>query len=363
MIKDGYYYPDWIWKNKLHKNEETGEYEGTCVFNFIEGNRRAGKSVGVGLYCLDDYFKYGYKTVLLRRFQKDFEDPKKLALENFWTKSWFTYLDYHPEHADAEMKFDGHHMYINNDIFSYPVAINRYNDVKNRNFQNVRTLIYDEFVTEDGTRLNNEVSAVYNIYDTIARGREDALKTTSVVFISNVITTATDFHIELGIDRELRADTKKLYRPEKGYCLEKVNNEAAAEEVNQSAFAKLLKAGQEGRNYLGYSQQNEWKDDTSFVDSTVKGNDYLYNLMVDGTEYAVRFIGKTQSFLFTDRDVQKGFGRCYACRKEDHTGKTILVKDINRELFIPLKKAYAAGKVVFNSQRAKNAFISIYTKL
>ena len=56
MIKNGYYYPDWIWKHKLHKNEETGEYEGECTYCFIEGNRRAGKTVGVGIYTLNDFF-------------------------------------------------------------------------------------------------------------------------------------------------------------------------------------------------------------------------------------------------------------------------------------------------------------------
>ena len=102
----------------------------------------------------------------------------------------------------------------------------------------------------------NEVSAIYNIYDTVARGRDDALKTTSVIFISNVITEASDFHVELNIDREMRADTKRLFRPEKGYCLEKVDNEAVVDKVNASPFAKLLNAGEEGKAYLGYSQAN-----------------------------------------------------------------------------------------------------------
>ena len=68
MIKDGYYYPDLIWKHKLHKDEKTGEFVGDCAFCFIEGNRRAGKSVGVGIYALQDYFKYGYQTALVRRY-------------------------------------------------------------------------------------------------------------------------------------------------------------------------------------------------------------------------------------------------------------------------------------------------------
>lgn len=359
MIKGGYYYPDWIQKNKLHKNEDTGEYEGTCVFCFIEGNRRAGKTVGVGLYCLDDYFKYGYKTAIIRRYIKDFEDSKKLAMENFQNKVQDIYIKIHPEHEKDKLTYSSHHAYINGKLFSYPIDINHYNDHKTKAFDNVHTLIYDEFVSEDGSRMPNEVSAIYNIYDTVARGRDDALKTTSVIFISNVITEASDFHIELNIDREMRADTKRLFRPEKGYCLEKVDNEAVVDKVNASPFAKLLNAGEEGKAYLGYSQANMQKDDNSFVDSKIKCIEYLYNFQIEGKIYAMK-ISNDGKYYMTDNGVQKNFPKTYACTKDDHTVNTFLITVANRNIFKTVKTAYSRGLLYFNSQRTKNAFMSIY---
>lgn len=357
MIKNGYYYPDWIWKNKLHKNETTGEYEGSCVFNFIEGNRRAGKSVGVGIYSLNDYFDYGYKCVLLRRFLKDFENSSKPAMENFWTKSW----NFCEKAAGHELTFEGHSAYIDGDLFCYPVAINLFNDYKNSNFDNVHTIIYDEYMTEQGTRLKGEVSAVYNLYDTIARGRDDALETTSVIFISNVVTAVNDFHLELGIDREIRKDTKRIFRPEKGYCLEIVKNETVAESISKSPIGRLMASGAAGRDYLGYSQDNVFKDNNAFVGKVnLKGSVYLYNLIHEGKYYSVHLMPEKGLYYMTDKNINTQFPRCYAVTKDDHTINSVIVSGPLKGTLKQLKDAFNSGVLRFDTLRAKSVFMDLY---
>ena len=366
MIKNGYYYPDLIWEHKLHKDENTGEYKGDCAYLFIEGNRRAGKSVGVGIYALKDFFKYGYKTALVRRYLKDFEDKKKQAMENFWKKAWFTCLKYgYIEDLDKhEMTFDGHIMYIDGVVFCYPVALNLYNDYKNNMFENVHTIIYDEFVTEQSTRLKDEVFAMFNIYDTIARSRDDALKTTSVIFISNVISNANDFHAELGIDRELRTDTKKLIRPQYGYMVEIVNNKTASDEMNDSVIARVMGKSETGRRYLGYSQNNESKDDDSFILTKPKGKFYyMFNITYDKKVYGMRYFPEHGAFYFSDCDVDKTFPQNYACTKDDHTVNTTLITSILRPQLKKYQVYYASGLLWFNSQRAKRVFLELFRYL
>lgn len=367
MIKNGYYYPNLIWEHKLHKDEKTGEYKGDCAYLFIEGNRRAGKSVGVGIYALKDYFKYGYQTALVRRYLKDFEDKKKQAMENFWKKAWFTCLKYGYIEGLEEHKlsFDGHIAYIDDKIFSYPVALNLYNDYKNNMFENVHTIIYDEFVTEQATRLKDEVFAMFNIYDTIARSREDALQTTSVIFISNVISNANDFHAELGIDKELRSDTKKLIRPQYGYMVEIVNNEVAAAEIENSVIAKVMGKSETGRRYLGYSQGNEGKDDDSFIDSKgLKGKSYyMCNFTFDKKIYGLRYFPESGKFYFSDTDIDKSFPQNYACTKDDHTMNTTLITQILRQSLKKYQIYYASGLLWFNSQRAKKVFLELFRYL
>lgn len=379
MIIDGFYYPDWIWGKKLK-----GAQGGDCALCFEIGNRKAGKSVGTGLLALADFFCYGHKTALLRRFMRNFEDKKRPAMENFWLKSWNflheipsvvrrspTLQKIFPESvlnrvtwdaAQHEINFEAHTAFIDGDIFSYPVAINLFNDYKNSNFDNVHTIIYDEFISEDGSRLPGEVSAVYNLYDTIARGREDALESTSIVFISNAITLNSPFLTELSIDREVRADTKRLYRPEKAFCLEIVNNEVAAEKMLSSPIGKAMKAGDAGRAYLGYSQSNTLKDNRDFIGPKPPGPMWcVYGFKIDGIVFWL-WAGATDTLFFSDRHPGASSVPILALTKEDHGIDTRMISH-NLGLTKRIKKAYGDGKVVFDNMRSKGAFLEIWRRL
>lgn len=379
MIRNGYYYPDYIWKNTCHSNEITGKAEGECAFGFAVGNRRAGKSVGIGIFAIADFLLFGYENVLIRRYLDDFK--KKKAMENFWMKSW-NYFQEFPNIVKSDVKlqeiypldlvenfnWDGHemtfsenHAYIDGKCFSYPCALNKYNDFKNENFKNIHKLIYDEFITEDGSRLDKEVFALYNVLDTAARGRDNALNTTAVIFISNSITNVNDFYIELGIDKELRADTKRLYRPDKGYVLECVMNNAAADEMNTSKIAKVMQ-GSIGQQYLGYSQGNEVKDDESFVERLSGRMNYLYNLKYDDKLYAIKYHYEECCYYMTDEGVDET-AHCYALQREDHTLDTVLLTTALRAKMGIVKSFYASGFMRFSSFRCKSIFLDFYRYL
>jgi len=382
MITNGFYYPNKIWKNKLHTIESTGAPAGSALLSFIVGNRRGGKSVGVGIFTLGDFFCYGYKSVLLRRYIKDFEDSKAPAMENFWNKS-FQFISEFPDivSKDEELKklypkpvldsvdwnpdshaltFQGHTAYIDGIPFCYPVAINLFNKTKNTNFDNVHNIIYDEFITEDGSRIPGEVNAVYNLYDTIARGRPDALQSTSIIFISNAITYNNDFFTELKLDREIRQDTKYILREDRAAQVEIVSNEIVSNSIQQSAFGKALKFGQIGKLYLGYAQGNTVKDDKSFIMKNAGAKKYLCNITYMGKIYAFYALD-SGGFYMTDGEIQENFPVSYALRKEDHTGKTILLTGNLRTIVRKYKEAYNAGLLCFNSLRSKRAFMELYS--
>lgn len=381
MILNGYYYPVDQWVNKIHKNEVTGEYEGFACDNYIVGNRRGGKTVGVGIFSLADYLIYGYKSVLVRRFEKNFSDSKKPAMESFWRKAWPHKAEfpavvracpalqkmYPLELVDKidwnahEISFqEGHKCYIDGELFCYPASLNLFDDYKQADYFDVHNILYDEFVSENGERLQNEVEALNNLYDSFARHRADALKTTAIIYMSNSITDANQFFTELGIDKEIRKDTKKLLRPEAAYTYEKVFNEVAAEELEDSAFGKKLKAGPRGRDYLGYSQGNETKDDMSFVKKLSGDFHYIANIRFNGKIYALKRHVKTGFHYFTDDKIDKQFPACYAMTPDDHTDGTWIMPLETRKRFRMYKELYQAGRMLFNSMRTKNVWLDVY---
>lgn len=378
MIKNGYYYPDYLWKKTCHFNEVTGEAEGDCAFGFAVGNRRAGKSVGIGIFALADFLLYGYQTVLIRRYKDDFQ--KKKAMENFWQKSW-PYLKEFPEIVKGDVKlqemypldlvmnfdWEGHklefkenHAFIDDHLFSSPCALSKFNDFKNENFSNVHKLIYDEFITEDNQKLKNEVFALYNVLDTAARGRDDALNTTAVIFIANSITNVSDMYVELGIDRELRSDTKRLYRPEKGYVLEKIMNKAVAEEFKNSAVGRVMSNGLVGQQYTGYAQSNEVKDDEGFVMRLDGDMRYIVNFKYDDTVFALKYHPGWGLYYITDDGVDYT-RETLALQREDHSMDTLLINNVIKKRMAYIKLFYGCGYMRFNSMRSKAMFLEMYS--
>lgn len=386
MIKNGFYYPDYLWKNTNHFNEISGKSEGECMHGFAVGNRRAGKSVGVGIFAFADFLLFGYQTALIRRYKDDFQ--KKKAMEKFWLKSW-PYVHEFPNIVKGDVKlqeiyplelvenfdwenhtleFVDNHAIVDGKPFSFPCALNKYNDFKQDNFSNVHKLIYDEFVPEKDTeRLKDEVEAMYNVFDTAARGREGALDTTAIIYISNSITNVNDFYVELGIDRELRYDaegnleTKRLYRPEHGYVWEGVNNEVASEEMLNSKAARGMR-GTIGQKYLNYSQGNMIKDDESFVERMDGDFRYLMNFRYDNKLYALKLHLDDGNYYFTDQGIDKK-RETIALQREDHTLNTVLISTFLRERLGIVKSFYGIGRMRFNSMRSKKIFIEMYRYL
>lgn len=66
-------------------------------------------------------------------------------------------------------------------------------DLKSSNFSNVKTIIFDEFIIEDGQKkyyLNNEVFVFLNLLETIARMRD-----VRVFLLGNAVTTANPYFL------------------------------------------------------------------------------------------------------------------------------------------------------------------------
>lgn len=362
MIKNGYYYPDWIWKNKIHKNEETGNYEGTTVYNFIMGNRRAGKTVGTGIYILNDFFKYGYKCALIRRNIKEFENSKT-STKAFWDKCW-KYCDLAKEH---KITYKEHKAYIDDVLFCYPLALSDIDNIKNESFDNVHTLIFDEFIKESKRELKingmNEFTALLSIYDTVTRNREDALLTTSIVFIANSVTKRNIYFEELGIIKELRNDTKRLLREEKGYCIEIVNNYCVTDEIVNSPFFKILKNTKSGRDYFGYSQDNRFKDNTDFVKKISDDKKrYLYTFIYENKKYSLVFCKNKNVWYFSD-SYDETFPHIIALTKEDHSINSTLINYTYKKELKTLKNIYENGDLYFQDLNCKKIWENIYSFL
>lgn len=363
MIKDGYYYPDWIWSKKAEIDESTKLRIAFAVFLFIIGNRGSGKSVGVGLAILNDYIEKGYQCALIRRYDKDFEGTDT-SMQSFWEKC-YKFWEHKDEH---QITFKSNTAYIDNKKFCYPIALNKVDNVKHLDFENVHTIIFDEFIPETKRYVQikgmNELMIIFNILDTIARGRPKAKDTTSVIFISNTVTADNLYFNELGINKILRDNTKRIDREkEMGYVLEKVYNEEVAKETVESSFGKLLLNTKTGRNYLGYAQGNQFRDNKDFICGKIKGKQkYLFTFIYAGTQFSAKF-SEDKNFWYLSESIDKTFPKRIALTKEDHSLNTSLINATYRETFKSFKKIYENGDLYFENLKLKHIWEEVYNKI
>lgn len=373
MIYKGNYYPDYIWLNKIHTDNNCNKL-GSSVANFIIGNRQAGKTVGVGIFALADFLCYGYQSALIGRVEIDFSDRK--IMESFWNKSK-NFVKEFPEVVKnspelmklyptevlaavdwekVDLTYKEHQAYVNGKLFCYKIVINQFNHNKSNYFENVHNILYDEFIAEDGSQISNEVNAVYNIYDSVARSRDDALYSTAIIFMSNSVTLENQYFVELGIDKLIRSNTKRLLRKEQSFSVEIVNNKIVSDKIEESPFGKLLSAGKVGKKYLGYAQDNCVLDNANFVlpNINLSNANYDCTIIYEGKMFAVYIIDNGK-YYFTTKSVQKTCVRKFSVKINDHD----LTDRMDRIQLSKYKVAFTDGLLYFNSQLSKNVFVDM----
>lgn len=399
MILNKHFYPDKQWLNSPHRIEPsgeytedpftgekifTGEYEGSILAHFLQGNRKAGKSVGVGIFLIADFLLYGYQFVLIRRFANDFDKDK--AMETFIMQAWPfreqfpKIVKQHPklqrlyplelvenfDFKNHELEFKSNKCYIDGKIVGYPAILHGKGPTQFKQsgpYTEVHKVIYDEYIPElDAPQIPDEIRKWAIIFETACRGREDALRTTAAIFISNVVTHDNLWAKAYRFKEILKADDHFFCKnPERGYTLELVHNKAVSEEMDQSALATFLRGSAEGTAYLDYSQANISQDNMSFVEQ-IKSSTfrYLFNIKYCDKTYAMKYDLDNQLYYFTDDGVDAQFKNSYAVTRADHSLDTKLITSILRQRMSIIKMMYGSGQMRFNSIVSKNVFMDIY---
>lgn len=398
MILNGYYYPDKQWLSCPHRIEPTGdyeiddftgeeyftgEYEGEAVAHFIQGNRKAGKTVGVGIFLIADFLLYGYQSVLLRRYINDFE--KDNAMQSFWMKAWPYRAEFpkvvakHPKlqklyPLELVKNFDWEHhvidfrnrqCIIDDRVACFPATLYGKGPTAFKEmgpFTGIHKLIYDEFIPEkDAPIINDEIRKWAIIAETCARGRKDALATFGAIFISNAV---TDDHI-WGKEYNFKKYAKKddhyfITCKEKAFTLEKVLNKVVADEMTSSLLGTFLVGSSQGAAYTDYSQSNKTQDDDSFVEKLKGQHRYLFNIHYCDSVYAMKYSPADNLYYFTSEGVDPQYKNSFATTREDHSLDTVLITTTLRKNMGVIKLAYSAGRMRFSDIITKNVFMDIY---
>ena len=176
-------------------------------YNLIIGERSNGKTYSVLLYIIRLYAKKGFQGALLRRMQEDFVGKRGASLFNpliengeiekatngeydnvyYYASRWYFCRYKTTEKGNIERITDPK-------PFMYGFAISQMEHEKGNGYPDVKTIVYDEFITRMAY-LRDEFVLFMNTLSTIIRNRDDV----KIFMLGNTVNKYCPYFDEMGL--------------------------------------------------------------------------------------------------------------------------------------------------------------------
>lgn len=317
-----------------------------ALLNFVIGERGVGKSFGAKKFVISDYLKNGNEFVYIRRYKTELDNAYEGFFDQLQNEGLF--LDHTFRIAASKKKIDK--FYCDKEVCGYGVPLSTANILKSASFPKVKTLIFDEFLIDNGTYhyLRNEVTQFLDIIETIAR-----LRDVRVLLLGNAITISNPYfdYFKLGLPYNSEFRTFK----DGTILVNYIKNPAYREKKKATRFGALI----DGTEYGEYAIDNAFlRDNDSFLAKRDKDARVYSTIVLKGSKYGIWQNWKT-GFVYISKDFEPSNPCVFVFDINDHTENTIYTKARNSTWFQPVLKAYKMGCLFFETQKIKNDFIAI----
>ena len=175
-----------------------------CLYNLIIGERSNGKTYGTLEYGLEEYFKNGSEIGIIRRMEEDFRGKRanqlfaplvKNGVIERLSKGKYNSVKYYSQRWYFQhLEEDKNKCYTEETPFAYAFALSSMEHDKSSSYPNIRTIIFDEFLTR-GIYLNDEFITFQNVLSTIIRDRDDVI----IFMLGNTVNKFCPYFKEMGL--------------------------------------------------------------------------------------------------------------------------------------------------------------------
>lgn len=321
-----------------------------CIFNFIIGNRGGGKTYGWQKRCIKRFLKKGKQFMWCRRYQTEIDT----LISNDEENNFFSAI--RAEFPDHTFEISKDRLLIDGDVCGYLVALSTSAKLKSVPYPNVETIVLDEFIIDKGrvTYLKNEAQVFLELFETVARMRDDVI----AVFIGNAISIVnpyfTFFKMVPILGQRFTKDMKK------SVCIEFYFNEDFIAQKESTRFGQAIR----DTDYGAYNMRNKFLRDTdAFIMPRPASADFkCYQFIIDGQKYSMWKDKKAQNY-YIDKNFEKNFGHYRTMvlnpnDMEDNDESMILFKKTH-VLYSKMQKMIEIGNLFFDSQDTKQVFYTL----
>jgi hypothetical protein len=313
-----------------------------ALFNFVVGNRGAGKTYSAKKWAIKTFLKSGAQFIYLRRYKTEFADFK-----NF-------FADIMHEFPDVEFEVKGRNVYINGELAGYGIPLSTALTRKSVSYHLVDKIIFDEFVIDSKVihYLNNEVSHFLEFYETVARMRDNV----RAVFLSNAVSIVNPYFLYWNI----RPKPSKRFTKHGHMLVEFVKNQDFVDAKYKTRFGQII----QGTKYGDYAVENVFlKDNNNFVEKKSGNSRFEFSIIYNGNTYGF-WTDYKAGLCYVSNDHDPSCALQFAITDDEHKPNLMLISSARKShLLSGAIKAYEGGWLRFEDMQIKNQTIEMFGML
>lgn len=323
-----------------------------ALLNLVIGERGVGKTYGFKTYAVKRFLNKNKQFVYIRRYDTDLDASVGSSNDNKFfeqIKNEFPNSTFKISKSKKVRK-----LFINDKICGYALPLSAADSLKSSTYENVDTIIYDEFQLKEGSTqhyLKNEPEIILDLIETIGR-----LRDIRVYCLGNAISSTSPLMTYFNITLPYNTDIKTF--KEGTIAIEYIKNEKYREVKRASRFGKLI----DGTRYGNYAIDNEFLlDSKAFIKKKDNNAKFYFMLYVNGKGYGVWRDFKNQ-IIYISNDIDPNCLIKFAIREDDHNETTTLAKVRSNFWFKQIIEYYRQARLCFENQAIKNIIMQELNK-
>ena len=313
------------------------------ILNFIIGARGIGKTYGYKKFCINRFLKHGEQFIYLKRYKTDVKGVEQF----FDTVS--------QDFTESTFKVKGRELYIDDKLAGWVMPLSSWQSVKSREFPNVCTILYDEFLLEKSSKqsyMQDEPKALLNFMDTVIRNRDNA----RCICMSNAVSVVNPFFLYFN----LIPNIDKRYNAYESIVVEIPDSVDFTEERKKTKFGKLI----DGTDYGDFSLGNEFVNDSQvFIEKRSKESKYQFSVIYNGMTIGV-WVDTEKGLLYLSNDYDPDSKKVFALSTDDLDENVLLMNSWKNNYYLgKMVNAFLNGYLRFDNQVLRNVGYEMFKKM
>ena len=307
-----------------------------ALLNILIGERGVGKTYGASKLVVKDFIKKHKQFVYLRRYKTELSKS---------SKKFFSELIKNNEFPKHHLEVKGSTFLIDEEVAGYSMTLSTAQQLKGTNFTGVRTIIFDEFLIEEGQGhyLKNEVLSFLGLIESVARMHD-----IKVFMLANAVSEINPYFLFFDLSLPYNNDIK-LFK-DNLILLQYMKNEAYRKAKKETKFGKLIS----GTEYEDYAVNNKFYDENrNFIEKKTGSSKFSFSFIYKGNILGI-WIDYNNGKMYVSNDYIEN-GLCFATTTEDHSPNTFLYSIAKKyNCWNSFIQNFKLGNVYFENVKIKN---------